>query len=276
MIDMRYKPPHLPQVSMPYQEVLKKLDDEDVKYSLQKIDPNELESSQGIVFSDEISNIELNDDNPIWVAGNNKVIDGHHRWVKSIQDNIPIICVNIELHDKDACRLLNKLQDIYDYEKNLNIEELLSVHRSVNDANSIDSDIDDNKDFLSLIEDSNIENDSFSGNNKTVYAYRKEPIKEDSVVGNFFTLKPIEGYSKYEIEFDNLLDTSEIGIVYKDSQNPIDILAKTWFPHVNFEKIGEELDITSDKLKMKAVAEKAKKLGFDGVKYNDKIIQGFK
>lgn len=281
MIDMRYKPPHLPQVNMPYQEVLEKLDDEDIEYSLQKIEPNELESSQGIVFSDEVSGIELNDNNPIWVAGGNKVIDGHHRWIKSIQDNKPILCVVIDLHDRDACRLLNKIQDINDYEKNLNIEELLSVHRSINDKNSIESDNDaiesnDNDDFLSLIEDTNIQDDDYIGNNKILFAYRKEPVKEESVVGNFFSLTPIDGYSKYEIEFDNLLDTSEIGIVYKDSQNPIDILAKTWFPHINFEKIGEEFNLTTDKLKMKAVSEKAKKLGFDGIKYNDKIIQGLK
>ena len=106
--------------------------------------------------------------------------------------------------------------------------------------------------------------------------FRSDPIKENSVVGNFFSLKPIEGFDKYQIDFDNLLDTHSLGIVYKESQEPADILAKIWFPHVNFEKISKEYDMSSANLKNKAIAEKAIKMGFDGIKYGDTLIQGLK
>jgi len=67
-----------------------------------------------------------------------------------------------------------------------------------------------------------------------------------------------------------------LGVAYKDSQTPTDILAKIWFPNVNFEKISKQYNLSSDNLKNKAIAEKAMKMGFDGIKYGDAIIQGLK
>ena len=61
MIDMRYKPSFLPQVSAPLDMVLEKLRDEDVGYELIKANPNDLNPSQGITFSDDIDGIELDD-----------------------------------------------------------------------------------------------------------------------------------------------------------------------------------------------------------------------
>ena len=89
-------------------------------------------------------------------------------------------------------------------------------------------------------------------------------------------LNPIDGYSKYEIDFDNLLDTNALGVTYKDSQDPTDILAKIWFPNINFEKISEQYNMASVNLKNKAIAERAMKMGYDGIKYGDKLIQGLK
>ena len=94
--------------------------------------------------------------------------------------------------------------------------------------------------------------------------------------GNFFMIKEQPGWDKYEIEFDNLLDTTGMGVAYKDSQEPVDILAKSWFPNVNFEKISKKYDVPAINLKNKAVAEKAMKMGYDGIKYGNEIIQGLK
>ena len=53
-------------------------------------------------------------------------------------------------------------------------------------------------------------------------------------------------------------------------------MAKIWFPHINFEKISEQYEMPSINLKNKAIAEKAMKLGYDGIKYGDTLIQGLK
>lgn len=273
---MRYKPYFLPQVSAPFDVVLQKLDDEGVGYDLVQIDPNELNGSQGVTFSDEVENVNLDDMNPIWVDEENNILDGHHRWVKAMMHGSPMKAVKMHMNNKDACRLLNKIQDIYEYEQHLQTEGLVS-QEVVNSNNEIDSGVSDSEFLASLEEDNTaIQQENAEKNQKTLIGFRKEPINERSVVGNFFMLNPIDGYSKYQIDFDNLLDTNELGVTYKDGQEPVDILAKIWFPHINFEKISEQYNMPSINLKTKAIAEKAMKLGYDGIKFGDKLIQGLK
>lgn len=277
MIDMRYKPYFLPQINIPYNVVLQKLDDEGIGYNMVEVDPDELIASQGITFSDEVDTVNLDDLNPIWINNEMKVLDGHHRWVKALLSNIPIKAVKINMNDKDACRLLNKIQDIHEYEENQKMEEVVN-NDVINDENDINNYYTDSKEFLGTLEEENavLQGEEPQKNQKTLIAYRKEPIMEESVVGNFFTLNPIDDYGKYEIEFDNLLDTNELGIEYKDTQEPVDILAKIWFPNINFEKLSQEYKMPSNNLKSRAIAEKAAKYGYDGIKYGDKLIQGLK
>lgn len=277
MIDMRYKPYFLPQVHMPFDVVLQKLDDEGIKYEILKVDPNDLKASQGVTFSDEVEKVDLNDEKPIWVGENDNVLDGHHRWVKSLLNNQQILIVKVHMNDKDACRLLNKIQDIYEYEEAQQMEEVVAQDA----INIVDNDKDagfSDEEFLSSLEEDNttVQSENPSLNNQKVIAYRKEPIKENSVVGNFFMLKPQDGFGKYEIQFDNLLDVGKLGITYKDGQVPVEILAKIWFPNVNFEKISGQYDMPSVNLMNKAVANKAMKMGYDGIKYGNTLVQGLK
>lgn len=271
MIDMRYKPHFLPQVHAPYDVVMQKLDDEGVEYTNVEVDPNDLTPLQGIVFSDDVGGVNVDDMNPIWISSDMQVLDGHHRMVRALLDELPIKAIMINMNHKDACRTLNKIQDIYEYEQSQGIEEVV-------DQDVINYYGDDENQFLNTLEEDNIalQTETPSKNEKTILAYRNSPIRENSVVGNFFTLKPVDGYDKYEIDFENLLDTNALGVTYKDGQDPVDILAKSWFPHVNFEKLGTQHKTDSINLKTKAIAEKAKKMGYDGIKYGDTIIQGLK
>ena len=279
MIDMRYKPRFLPQVSAPFDVVLKKLDEEGVGYNIVEVDPNECEPSQGVTFSDEVGKVNLDDMNPIWMAENNKVLDGHHRMVKAILDEKKLKAVKIDLNEKDAARVLNKIQDIYEYEQAHNMEEVESQDAINYYDNNAQSGEGNSNTFLDSLEEDNLalQNEKEAEKNeKTIIGYRKDPIKENSVVGNFFALNPIEGYDKYQIDFGNLLDTQALGVTYKDGQEPVDILAKSWFPHVNFEKLSEQYNVPSINLKNKAIAEKAMKMGYDGIKYGDTLVQGLK
>lgn len=270
------RPYHLPQMNFPYQITLQKLDEEGINYEFMMISPSEddnIKASQNVVYSDEIAGVTTNigdDMKPIWLADNN-ICDGHHRYFKGMFDNEQIMAIDLKCGFKDACRILNKIQDIYEYEESQGIEEVVS-------QDVINNYQDDENQFLTTLEEDNVavQMENPSNNEKTVIGYRKEPIKENSVVGNFFTLKPIDGYSKYEIDFENLMDTVALGVTYKDGQEPVDILAKSWFPNINFEKLASEHNTESINLKTKAVATKAKKMGYDGIKYGDSIIQGLK
>lgn len=268
---MRYKPRFLPQVSAPYNIVLEKLDEEGVGYRLVEVDPNDLTPTQGVTFSDDVGNVILDDVTPIYIDEKLNILDGHHRFVRALLDGAPLKAVMIELNSKDGSRVLNKIQDIYEYEQMRGLEEV-EMQDAINYYQG------DDEQFLTSLEEDNtaIQVDKPGVNQQKLIAYRKEPIKENSTVGNFFVLNPMEGFDKYEIEFDNLLDTDALGVMYKDSQEPVDILAKIWFPHVNFEEISKQYNTPSINLKGKAVAEKATKMGFDGIKYGDKLIQGLK
>jgi hypothetical protein len=271
MIDMRYKPRFLPQVHAPYDLVMQKLDDEGVTYTTIEVDPNDLTPMQGITISDEVGGVTVEDDKPIWISADNRILDGHHRWVKALLDGIKLLAIQLNTNSQDGARILNKIQDIYEYETSQGMEEVVS-------QDAINYYGGDENQFLNTLEEDNIgvQGDSPSNNEKTIVGYRRDPIKENSVVGNFFTLKPVDGYEAYEITFDNLLDTNSLGISYKDGQEPIDILAKSWFPNINFEKLGTENDTPAINIKNKAVAEKAMKMGYDGIKYGNSIIQGLK
>ena len=241
MIDMRYKPHFLPQVHAPYDVVMQKLDDEGVDYTHVEVDPNELKPLQGITFSDDVGNVDVDDMNPIWISSDMQVLDGHHRMVRALLDEIPIKCIMMNMNHKDACRTLNKIQDIYEYENSQGLEEVES-------QDAINYYQGDENQFLKELEDDNaaVQGDEPSKNDKVIVGYRRDPIKENSVVGNFFLLKPQEGFDAYEIEFSNLLDTNALGVTYKDGQEPVDILAKSWFPNINFEKLSTQHDVPAN------------------------------
>jgi hypothetical protein len=277
------RPYYLPQVSAPFEIVLQKLDEEGINYKLITLNPTEddgIKTPQNVVYSDEVEKCNIDDTNPIWLSDdgeNINISDGNHRYIKALLDGIPIKAVKIDLNEKDAARVLNKIQDIYEYEQARAMEEGEPSQDIINNENQADSGVSDSEFLASLEEDNvNVQTETPSVNQQSIIGYRKEPIKENSVVGNFFTLNPIDGFSKYQIDFDNLLDTHALGVTYKDSQQPVDILAKIWFPNINFEKLGEQYSMPSINLKNKAIAEKAMKMGFDGIKYGDTLIQGLK
>ncbi|MFW6219959.1 MAG: hypothetical protein ACOC33_03890 [bacterium] len=276
MYDLRFQPKYLPQIKLPHEVVMEKLSTDGIDSELVYLNPNEVEPIQGFTFNDKVYNeYDPNDAEPAWVSNNDRILDGHHKFVSALKSKKPFKCVKIDLDEKNAIRVLNRIQDIYEYEEQLNMEEVVSQD-IINMENEIDSGIEE--DFLKMLDEANIENESGTteGNQQTIMAYRKGPIKEESIIGNFFIVEPIEGYEKYEIDFDNLLDTNDLGIEYKSGQVPTDVLARNWFPNINFERLSKPFGIPVNNLKNKAIAEKARKMGYDGIKYGDIMIQGLK
>jgi hypothetical protein len=264
---MRYKPRHLPQVSAPFTHVSDKLEDEGVDYEMVNVDPEELKPMQGIVLSNEVGEFDDNKKmDPIWVSKDNEIIDGHHRFMKSLMAKKPIKCVRLSLNGKDGARVLNKIQDIYEYEEQRKMEEVV-LQDVINQQNDKDSGFSD-EEVLNM--------DIPEGNKQKLVAYRQEPIKENSVVGNYFVLSPVDGYDKYEIEFDNLLDTEQLGLDCDGDIIPIEVVAKAWFPNMDFEKMSAELGVPQQNLKTKAISDRAHEMGFDGIKYGNTLLQGLK
>jgi len=278
MINMRYKPYHLPQVSAPYIYVLDKLKEEGVDYKLGKIDPNLAEPMQGLVSLEKISDIDPTNIKPVWLSQEPKVIDGHHRYGAALTHGVNLPYLQIMLPSSDAARVLNKIQDIYEYETKIKVEEVvaqdqinnLNEPQTVDYLSALEAEMKDDQEILHSGSEEKV-----GRKKRKIYAYRNKPINENSPIGNFFSVKPIEGHTKYEIEFDNLLETDKIGI-HANGQNPIELLANAWFPNIKFDKIAKKYDVEEKQLMHKAIAIKAMKMGYDGIKYGDIILQGLK
>lgn len=263
-------PNYLPQISAPYEYILSQLNNEDVEYNITFINPNELNPIQPFVFSDNIKDNKFDNKKPIWISKNNDILDGHHRWISTLMGNQPIKCICIYLDTHSAIRILNKIQDIYDYDQQKNMEEVVTQD-AINIYNNKDTGISNNE-FLATLE----EMETPENNKCKMVAYRDKPIMENSAVGNFFILEPIDGYDKYEIDFENLLDTDTINIQFDDHEHPIDALAKNWFPNINFDELSKPYKYTPQELKNKAIVDRAQKMGYDGIKYGNFMIQGLK
>jgi len=270
---MRRKPKYLPQVSAPFEYVLKHFDRDGVMYKDITFSPNDLLPSQHITFTDTIKVDDSKKKEPIWVAGKdddeNVIIDGHHRWVDSISKGEPINTIKIFEPPNNAMRILNKVQDIHEYQNGVELEEVITHTQNINNRQDTD-------DWLGVIfEEAKDINKDKELEPKKMVGYRDRPVNENSLIGNFFSLNKLPECDKYEIEFENLLDTNELGIEYKTDQKPTEVIAMLWFPNVNFNGLSEKHQISVDNLKNKAIAEYAKKMGYDGIKYGDVMVQGF-
>ena len=280
MMDIRFSPFWLPQVSAPLIYILNKLKEEEIPFKILKVHPNELNPSQGIIFLDKVSKLSSDNIKPIWGSNGNMILDGHHRYASALSHDKPIKFIKILLNPKDAARILNKIQDIFTYERQLDIEEVVNQNQ-INAMNDKDSGV-STSEFLTTLENLKNDDEIIEDNSieivgkqpKKLTAYRKGKIKENSKVGNFFSVKPVDGYIKYNIEFDNILDTDEMNLIYHKDNNPVFILAKNWFPNLDFDFISKKIGINKNSLINRAVAEKAKNMNFDGIKYGDIMIQG--
>jgi hypothetical protein len=265
MIDMRYKPNHLPQVSAPFLYVVDQLDNEKVKYKILKTTPDELKPTQGLVDLCKVSSIlrsgKINQ--PIWLSRDNDILDGHHRYAASINRNEPLKAIQIDLPLHDAARILNKIVDIFNYKRQRAIDEVVSqdVINAERESDLLDQ-------LLRSVpkKENKINKEVFTG-------YREDEPKPNSKVGNFFSLNPNKEMKKFEIEFDNLLDTDRMDITFSNESIPTVGLAKIWFPDVDLNEVATEMNSKIENLCNRLVAEKAKKMGYDGIKYGSIMLQ---
>ena len=120
------KPSHLPQLSQPYSEIVSGLEDEGITCQATIMRVGQLKPIQNNVNIDKMNNFSdmYSDDDydldPIFISEDGNILDGHHRSAglinkKGKDSKIKTIKLNT---DKDnGVRMLNKIQDIYEYTK---------------------------------------------------------------------------------------------------------------------------------------------------------------
>jgi hypothetical protein len=251
------KPYWLPQMTAPFDYVTKELKHEEVPYSLYNILNTELKPLQKEVNPDTVDffkGVYKKNTNkyPIFVSADNEILDGHNRFVahKLVRGDRPITCFKIECDSKCAARILNKIQDKFDFEKTSN-NKLEPISKFLDKPEIGWFDTMKDVEFV---------------------CYRDRPIKENSESGNFFYLTSDDGSKKFKIHFDKLMYIST------DSINDPNKLPQAWLAeklaiNKDFHEVALSKNISLQAAINREVAKKCREMGFDGINYGDKLIQ---
>jgi hypothetical protein len=263
---MKTKPMWLPQLSAPYNYLVSSLDKDGIPYSMGGCKPSQFKPLKGAVDTSIVDGIHTTLKNtgkidPIFIASNNEILDGLNRVMASnnYNPNYDVQYIKIELPYLDASRMLNKIQDIYDYEMEQNVNKnVKTVSLSLEDINRI-------------------------GTLKKQYKmklFRKSDIIEDSPSGNFFNIRRTKNDTlTFDIEFDNLLDLAiENSVINTAKELPLYFL-NIVLPDIDFESrynyLVEKNDLSIDfnTFINRVVVMVLKQNDIDGIKYGEYIVQ---
>lgn len=251
------KPYWLPQVSAPFDYITKELKSEEVPYSIYNISNTELKPLQKEVNPDTVEFFKgvfkrNSKKYPIFVSGDNEILDGHNRFVahKMVKgEEKPITCFKIDCDSKCAARVLNKIQDKFEFEKKFN-NKTEPISKFLNQPEIGWYDISKDCEYT---------------------GFRDKPIKEKSETGNFFHLIKKEGMKQYKIHFDKLMILpSECN---ENGKLPQYWLAEKLLPNKDFEVVAMNNGLSLQAAMNKEIVKKCKEMGFDGINYGDKVVQ---
>lgn len=251
------KPYWLPQVSAPFDYITKELKQEEIPYSIYNISNKELKPLQKEVNPDTVEFFKgvfkrNSKKYPIFVSSDNEILDGHNRFVahKIIKgEDKPISCFKIDCDSKCAARILNKIQDKFDFEKKYN-NKMEPISKFLDKPEIGWYETEKDVDYI---------------------CYRNKPIKENSESGNFFHLQKKGNDKEFKITFDSLMIIPDE--CFNDNQLPQIWLANKLLPGKNFDIIAMNSSISLQTAVNKEIAKKCREMGFDGIKYGEKIIQ---
>jgi len=281
----------LPQVKEEnVNEILQELKDSGIIVKSVMVEPSYLKPLQKKVSKTKIDDINsvIDDDGYLprtWVDANNNILDGHHRVYayQSRPDIDKVECYKIFLNSKDACRILNKIQDRLDFKKEYGIKspstfnmmdtiqnELSNLYQPKQQAQYLGPDKEQE------IEKQKENLDFNDVTNKVVTLYSVRPFDKGNTSGFIMSFTKDKGYDKeYEILFDKVLYVPNEEMELHD---PF-YLAGMYILDPNFEKDPTMIKkMASDVNQVYAHFIKnrlngfAKRAGYDGINFGDKLM----
>ena len=280
----------LPQVKEEnIDEILQEMKDGGIIVKSVMIEPSYLKPLQKKVMKpkiDEINNV-IDSDGYLpktWVDANNNILDGHHRVYayQSRPDIDKVECYKIFLNSKDACRILNKIQDRIEFKKeygitnpstftNINpVEKEIKSVELVDDAKYLGK---DKEQEVKSLQDKLTFDDV---TNKVLTLYSVRPFDKGNTSGFIMSFTKDKGYDKeYEILFDKVL---HVPAEEMELHEPF-YLAGMYILDPNFEKDPAIIKkMASDVNQVYAHFIKnrlngfAKRGGYDGINFGNKLM----
>jgi hypothetical protein len=273
------KPMWLPQMKCGIAYVKNELEKQGLKHGLVKVSPKELMPLQPNVKKSKMEYFkEMVDNNqplePIYVSDDNHILDGHHRAYAFMNDPqvTAVVCLKLYMDSKDAARVLNKIQDKYDFETNFDPEsdDILNFDKFTKNSPEY-SNFDVDKDGAIKEEDEIMDFSAVKNNPKTLTCYKSQPINTKAKTGDFLVTEKKKNFNhKYDINFDNLLEIKDEEL--QNYASPIDYIVEKWFAGVNMKEESVKKALTQETHTYREINEKAKKMGYDGIKYGKKFL----
>lgn len=280
----------LPQVKEEnIDEILQEMKDGGIIVKSVMIEPSYLKPLQKKVMKPKVDEINSVIDNDgylpkTWVDANNNILDGHHRVYayQSRPDIDKVECYKIFLNSKDACRILNKIQDRIEFKKeygitnpstftNINpVEKEIKSVELVDDAKYLGK---DKEQEVKSLQDKLTFDDV---TNKVLTLYSVRPFDKGNTSGFIMSFTKDKGYDKeYEILFDKVL---HVPAEEMELHEPF-YLAGMYMLDPNFEKDPAMIKkMASDVNQVYAHFIKnrlngfAKRGGYDGINFGDKLM----
>ena len=279
----------LPQVKQEnVNEILQELKNSGIIVKSVMVQPSYLKPLQKKVSKTKIDEINgiIDEDGYLpktWVDANNNILDGHHRVYayQSRPDIDKVECYKIFLNSKDACRILNKIQDRIEFKK----EYSINTPSTFNMMDTIQSELNSTyqtpqkAQYLGPDKEQEVEKQKLDFNdvtNKVLTLYSVRPFDKGNSSGFIMSFSKDKGYDKeYEILFDKILHVPREEM---ELHEPF-YLAGMYILDPNFEKdttIIKKMASDINKVYAEFIKDRlngfAKRAGYDGINFGDKLM----
>lgn len=247
------------------EDIIKILEDNGIKYKHLEINPLfvKMKNKQLVVADDNfINDDDKSEEELIWIDDDNFMVSNNSETVlKCYFLGKTCNCITLNYSYDDAVDVYNKIK----YLKTVNSEKDIEEVVGQDIINQMQDDMDDDTELTptNVLENSD---------KIKIVGYRNKPTVSDSMSGQFFYLRKKNDMKSYYLEFDNVIDVSDL--VKGDSEDEVIDLFNIWHSNKDLNTISEKNNLPPTVFAAYANRLKAEKMGYDGIKYNN-YIQGF-
>lgn len=316
-VEKRLKPSWMAQVEAPQEYVIEFLNREGIGHKIATMDPKMCKATQQDVDPAKAKGIQeaMDQDKPlgpIYLSADDEILDGHHRAFAAIRhpDVEAISCIKLYQGLQDAMRTLNKIQDIFTFEKENNMPGFAEKYGnlapgqaqpmgeadkdpatpeadnkpdptvSATDTNGADgatqeTDVQIPTDAVpqSAPQDNKlVPFESAIQNPKEMTLYIAKPLNTQARTGDFLlTEKKPAMKLEVKIAFDNLLEVKPEAM--EGITFPTEAVLQEWLPGQDYAAEAKTQGLSQEVYMSREVNRLALQKGFDGINYADKLVQ---
>lgn len=308
-VEKRIKPTWMAQVDAPQDYVLEFLNREGIGHKVDKLDPKLCKNTQKDVNTEKVKGMqEAMDKNqplgPVYLSADDEILDGHHRVFAAIRhpEVESVACIKLYLGLQDAMRVLNKCQDIFNFQKD-NTPGFAEKYGNLapgqeglvkeEDKEPVTPEAETNP--IAVSADTKTDNDtdvhlpseavptqksgsqlvpfeSAVQNPQTMTLYSAKGINRKARTGDFLLTQEKPSMKQaFDCAFENILDIKPEameGITY-----PTEAVLQEWLPGQDYAAEAKTQGLPQEIYMSREVNRLALQKGFDGINYGGKLVQ---